>query len=140
VRQVLAEATIVSSVAAALGWWTAVRAVRAWIVATASPYQIVDHRMAMDAFAYLLAIAAIAEFLFVLAPLVRLARLHRGGDLSGGARGATQPPRTTRFAAMLVAGQMALAMVLLAGAGVLVRSLMNIVRADTGVRRPADVL
>jgi putative ABC transport system permease protein len=41
---------------------------------------------------------------------------------------------TKRLSAALVAGQMALAMVLLAGAGVLARSLWNIVGADVGVR------
>src|SRR5262249_50245523 len=40
----------------------------------------------------------------------------------------------------LVAGQMTLAVVLLSGAGVLVRSLANIVGADGGVRDPSRIL
>jgi putative ABC transport system permease protein len=45
-----------------------------------------------------------------------------------------------RFAAALVAVQMTLAMVLLSGAGVLVRSLIRIIAADTGVRDPGHVV
>jgi predicted permease len=139
-RQMLVEGLIVASVAAALGWWIAVWAVRAWMIATASVYQIVDYRIDAGTFAYLLAISAAAAVLFLLVPLTRLLQLHRTGDLSNNARGATQPARIKRFAAMLVAGQMALAMVLLSGAGILVRSLMKIVNADTGVRDPHDIL
>jgi putative ABC transport system permease protein len=139
-RQTLVEAAIVTAAAAALGWRIAVWAVHDWIVATASPYQIVEYRVDASTFAYLIGISAIAAFLFLLGPLVRLVQLHRVGDLSNGARGATQPPGIRRFGATLVAGQMALAMVLLSGAGVLVRSLLNIVNADTGVRNPGNVL
>ena len=56
--------------------------------------------------------------------------------LKGDARGVTQGPRNKRLTAALVAGQMALAMVLLLGAGVLVRSFEKIVGAETGVRDP----
>ena len=44
------------------------------------------------------------------------------------------------WGAVLVGGQMALAMVLLAGAGVLVHSLLNIVDGPTGVRNPQNIL
>ena len=63
-----------------------------------------------------------------------------GGALKGDARGVTQGLRGKRLASALVAGQMALAMVLLAGAGVLVRSFVNIVSADTGIRDAEQVL
>ena len=60
--------------------------------------------------------------------------------MTAAGRGVTQPVRSKRLAAVLVAGQMALAIVLLSGAGVLVRSLVNIVGADTGVRAPEQIL
>src|SRR5687767_10074579 len=62
------------------------------------------------------------------------------GALKGNARGVTQGVRGKHLTAGLVAGQMALAVVLLLGAGVLVRSFDNIVRADTGVRDPERIL
>src|SRR5262249_5669370 len=55
-------------------------------------------------------------------------------------RGTTQSLRAKRLGSALVGGQMALAMVLLAGAGVLVHSLLNIVDGPTGVRNPQNIL
>src|SRR5262249_30971302 len=62
------------------------------------------------------------------------------GDFKGDVRGTTQSLRAKRLGSVLVAGQMALAMVLLAGAGVLVHSLLNIVGGPTGVRHPQNIL
>src|SRR5262249_15760633 len=82
----------------------------------------------------------VGAVLFSLGPLWHIVRLRAGGTLTAASRGVTQPVRSRRLAAVLVAGQMALAIVLLSGAGVLVRSLVNIVGADTGVRAPAEIL
>ena len=60
-----------------------------------------------------------------LAPIGRVWQLGVNGALKGDARGVTQGLRGKHLAAGLVAGQMALAIVLLSGAGVLVRSLVN---------------
>src|SRR5262249_31814731 len=62
------------------------------------------------------------------------------GDFKGDVRGTTQSLRAKRLGSVLVAGQMALAMVLLAGAGVLVHSLLNIVGGPTGGRHPQNIL
>ena len=75
-----------------------------------------------------------------LAPIGRVVQLGVSGALKGDARGVTQGLRGKHLAAGLVAGQMALAIVLLSGAGVLVRSFVNIVGAETGVRDPERIL
>jgi putative ABC transport system permease protein len=64
----------------------------------------------------------------------------KGGVLKSEAQGVTQGLLGKRFAAGLIAGQMALAIVLLSGAGVLVRSLASIVTADTGAHDPEHVV
>jgi putative ABC transport system permease protein len=90
--------------------------------------------------AYLAAISAVAAILFSLAPIAKLIQLCANGSFSHSARGASQGPRGRRLSNVLVAGQMALAIVLLSGAGVLVRSFVTIVTAKTGVRDPDQIL
>ncbi|HEX5229834.1 MAG TPA: ABC transporter permease [Bryobacteraceae bacterium] len=139
-RQILLENLALAGIAAALGGCITVWGVRAWAVATASRYQIFEYKIDFGTLAYLVAIAIAAAFLSSLAPMMRVWRLGLSGVLTSAARGATQGPRGKRLAAALVACQMALAVVLLCGSGVLVRSVWNVVHARTGVRAPGNVL
>jgi putative ABC transport system permease protein len=140
VRQILVESLTLASVAAMLGWWITKWGVRAWSVETASRYQIFDYRVDSRTLAYLIAISLAAAILFSLAAIGRVLQPGVNGALKGDARGVTQGLRGKHLAAVLVVGQMALAIVLLSGAGVLVRSLFNVVSAKTGVRDPENVL
>src|SRR5262249_50649136 len=102
--------------------------------------QVLDYAIDAGTLGYLIGISILAAVLCSLAPIGRVLQLGTGGAVKGDARGITQGLRGKRLASALVAGQMALAMVLLAGAGVLVRSFVNIVSADTGVRDADQVL
>ncbi len=139
-RQIFVESLTLTSVAGALGWWITKWGVRTWAVETASIYQILDYTLDSGTLAYLVAISLAAAILFSLAPMGRVLQIGVNSALKSDARGVTQGLRGKHLAAVLVAGQMALAIVLLSGAGVLVRSLMNIVSANTGVRDPENVL
>jgi putative ABC transport system permease protein len=139
-RQVFVESLMLVSVAGALGWWITKWSVQTWAVATASAYQILDYSMDYGTLAYLLAISVSAAILFSLAPIGRILQIGVNGVLKSDARGVTQGLRGRHMAAVLVAGQMTLAVVLLSGAGVLVRSLLNVVKADTGVRNAETIL
>ena len=94
---------------------------------------------------YLIAISIGTAFLFGLAPALRLSKLDVNTALKDGGRGAAGGGRGKHLSALLVIGEMALAVVLLAGAGVMIRSFLNIYNADLGVeqqtssrcRRPA---
>jgi putative ABC transport system permease protein len=140
VRQVIVENLMLAGVAGALGWWIANWSVRTWAVVTASVYQVLDYTVDSGTLAYLVAISVAAAGLCSLAPIGRVVQLGVNGALQGDARGVTQGRRGKRLAAALVAGQMALAMVLLSGAGILVRSFVRIVGAETGVRDPEHIL
>jgi putative ABC transport system permease protein len=140
VRQILIESLTLASVAGTLGWLIARGSVGTWAAATASRYEILDYTMDSGEAAYLVAICLAAVILFSLVPIGRVLQLAVTGALKGDARGVTQDLRGKYLAAGLVAGQMALAMVLLAGAGILARSLMNVVTARTGVRDPENIL
>ncbi len=140
IRQIFAESAMLAGVAGALGWWLTRWSVHQWEVLTASRYQVLDYAIDASTLGYLMAISILAAILCSLAPIGRVMQLGTGGALKGDARGVTQGLRGKQLASALVAGQMTLAMVLLAGAGVLVRSFVRIVSADTGVRRAEQVL
>jgi putative ABC transport system permease protein len=139
-RQLFIESLVLTGVAGAFGWWITNWGVRAWTTITASRYQVLDYTVDAGTLAYLVAISVLAAVGCTLTPISRIRQLGVNGALRGDARGVTQGPRGKQLAAGLVAGQMALAIVLLSGAGVLVRSFVTIVGADSGVRDPEQIL
>lgn len=78
-------------------------------------------------------------FLFGLAPALQSARAHITETLKEGGRGARQSPRSRHFRNVLVVSEIALAMVLLVGAGLMVRTLTQLNRVNLGFN-PAHVL
>jgi putative ABC transport system permease protein len=140
IRQVLMESLLLAAVAGTFGWWIANWVIRNWAAATASRYQILDYRVDTGTLTYLVTISVVAAILFSFVPIAKLMRLSANGSFSGSVRGATQGPGGRRLSTVLVGGQMALAMVLLSGAGVLVRSFITLITAETGVRDPDQIL
>jgi putative ABC transport system permease protein len=131
-RQLLLENVLLVTGAAAIGWALTAWSVPRWTSATASPYVALDYTVSADVFAYLVAISAMAALLCAAAPAVRVLEFGTGAAM-GRERGVTQSRRGRHLTAGLIAGQLALAVVLLASAGVLVRSLLNVVGAETGI-------
>ena len=140
IRQILTECLMLASVAGALAWWITNWSVRWWAAATASRYQVLDYTVGAGTLGYLVAITVTAALLLSLAPIGKVLQLGVIGALKGDSRGVTQGLRGKHLAEGLVAAQMALAIVLLSGAGILVRSLVNIVGAETGVHDPTSIL
>jgi predicted permease len=140
VSQILIESLMVAGTAGIVALWITKWSVRAWAVATASQYQILDYRLDSRTVAYLAAVSLSAAILFSVVPMMKILQLGVSGTLNHGARTLTQNLRDKRIAAALIAGQMALAIVLLCGTAVLVRSVFNITTARTGVRDPEHVL
>ena len=133
VVQVLAETTAIAAVATALGWIGADVAARLMEHTMAQtpaqlPYWVdrsTDHRDVLFA----AAVALVAALAAGLVPALRAGRvdvqsvLRQGGGI--GERG--------RLARVLVAGEVALCMVLLVGAGVAIRSSIDAQRAPLGI-------
>ena len=80
-----------------------------------------------------------AGLIFGLAPAFAASRLALSGALKAGAHIASQGARTARVFAALIGAEMALATVLLAGAGIFVQSFLKLDRLDTAFD-PANVL
>ena len=139
VRQLLLECAVLAAVAAPVAWWLTKWVVLLWEETTRSRYLALDYSVTGGTLAYLLALSLLAAFLVALAPIARVLQLGVSEPLKGDARGVTHGLRGKRLSEALVGAQMALAVILLVGAGVLMRSFVNIVSADTGVREPDSI-
>lgn len=139
-RQILVEGLALASVGGTLAWWITKWSVRTWAVSTVSRYQVQNYVVDTRTLSYLVATSVVAAILFSIVPTYKVVQLGLGDALKGDARGVTQSRRGKHLTLGLVAGQMALAIVLLSGASVLVRSLLKIVDADAGVHDPQHVL
>ena len=139
VRQLLVESVTLSSIGGALGWLIAMGGARAY-QALAAPPSSYDHwTYALDyrVFFYLIAISIATGLLFGLAPAMGLARLDVNSALKDGGRGSAGERK--RLSTALVIGEMALATLLLSGAGLMLRSFAKIYNAELGVK-PENVL
>ncbi len=88
----------------------------------------VDYRVA----GFTLALALITGLLLSLAPVRHLLRIDLSASLKEGAGGSTGGRGAARWRAWLVSAQIAIAVVLLSAAGLLVRSVWNLLQADPG--------
>ena len=132
VRQLLVESLVLSVCAGALGFALSVVAVRIfWIIAaqTHPPYWMrfpIDVRV----FAYMAAICLGTTLLFGLVPALYTAKTNVVEVLT---RGVTTGRRGRRWSGMLVVGQLAMTLVLLSGAGAMMRNFLIVTSTDPGV-------
>lgn len=140
IRQLLIESLMLSLLGGFAGWWIAKLGVGAYqLVAAQSPGaswfdHVLDYTMDWRVVSYLMAISIGTGLLFGLAPALRLSRLDVNATLKDGSRGATGGRHGKRLSAILVITEVTLAVVLLAGAGVMIRSFLNTYGADLGVK------
>ena len=145
VRQLLVESVLISSLGGLAGFWLAKWGVQIFaLVATGAGLsdqiagtwfdQILDYSMDYRVFAFVTAISIGTGLLFGLAPARRLSTLDVNATLKDGTRTAGGG-RGARLSATLVVSEMALAMVLLAGAGVMIRSFLTIYNSELGFNR-----
>jgi putative ABC transport system permease protein len=92
-----------------------------------------DIRVDRRVFLFAASISAVAGFLAGLAPALQSARADVINRLREAGRGQAGGPRARLVRNALVVAQVAIAIVLLAGAGLLARSLHNLQRVDTGL-------
>lgn len=88
---------------------------------------------------FTLAISGLTGVLFGLAPALHASRLDLNVALREGTRGLTQGVRGHRAGSLLVAAQVGLSLVLLVGAGLLLRSFLHLRDVDPGFR-PSHML
>jgi putative ABC transport system permease protein len=134
IQQLLAESVLLSATGGVLGWLLALWGVQAFRSAVIDRVPVwVDFSMDYRGFAFLAAISLGTGLLFGLAPALRLSRLSVNSNLKEQGRGNSGGSRGKLLTGALVVTEMALAVVLLAGAGLMIRSFLNIYTLKTGV-------
>jgi putative ABC transport system permease protein len=104
------------------------------------PY-IMTARIDLTVLLVALAVSAIATFVFACLPVLRFARpqMQLAESLHGGARGTAESHDGNRVRHMLLVAQVALAMVLLVGCGLMIRTFVTLRQIDPGFRDPSSV-
>lgn len=99
--------------------------------------------VAIDPFVLLVALSTsvLSTLLFALVPAVQYARPRRqvADTLRGGTRSITEGRPSHRPRQLLVIAQVALALVLLVGCGLMIRSFVTLRQVDPGFREPATI-
>ncbi len=133
IRQFATETLLLVSAggaAALLLGWAALKIIVA--VEPPSFANFSDVNLDLRVLGFTFAIAILTGAVFGLAPLFAMRRLNLAADLKSTGRSATKRQGTA--AALLVAGEVALAFVLLIGTGLLLRTFANILHVNPGFR------
>jgi predicted permease len=131
VRQLLTESAMVSVAGAIAGL-----AIANWVtkgMLSLAPSDAVRPGMgelSIPVFLFAAAIAGLTVLLFGLAPAVSVSGVDLNTGLKAGGRGGSASGRRTRR--VLIAAEVAMALVLITGAGLLLRSFANVIRTDLG--------
>jgi putative ABC transport system permease protein len=135
VRQLLVESVLLSTVAGVLGWLMAFASLRWFDVATSNPHRPswIHFSIDLHVFIYLAAISIGAGILFGLAPAFRLAKVDVNSAVKDGGHGAAGGRRGQHLASTLVVFEMVLCIVLVTGAGLMIRSAIHTYSMEVGV-------
>jgi len=131
IRQLLAENLLLAAIGAVLGIGLAVAGVR-WLVANAPAGvpRIDEARIDLTALLFACGIAVFSSLIFGLVPATRSATIRLVETFNQGTGRATGS--RDRVRSVLVVGEIALALILLAGAGLLVRSALVLAKVQPG--------
>ena len=134
-RQMLTESALLALGGAALGSVFAALGTRALAASRAVDLPLL-RTVGVDgtALAFTAAIAMLTAMLFGLLPAWQISNATIHDALKDAARGSSDGPRGSWVRGALVAGEVALACMLLVGAGLLIRSFVHVMDADLGFR------
>ncbi len=134
IRQLLIESVLLSAAGGFLGWLVALGGLRWFDTGTGGLLKPVWLNLSLDrtAFAYLAMVSIGAGILFGLAPALRLAKVDVHAALKDGGQGVAGGRRVLSVSNVLVVAEMALCIILLAGAGLMIRSAAKLYAAPMG--------
>ncbi len=135
VRQLLVESVLLAFVAGIAGLGLAYAGVR-WFDANTSdigkPYWMV-FTMDPSVFAFFAAVCLATGILFGLAPAIYVSRTSVSEVMKDGGRAGSAGMRARRWTTALIVTELTLTLVLLSGAGLMIRSFMNLYNMDIGI-------
>jgi putative ABC transport system permease protein len=133
VRQLLTEAAVLSAIGGAAGalvaWWgtaTLLRMAPPELTASGA-------RFDLRVLAFTLGVALISGLVFGLLPALQFSGGDLSAPLSEGSTRSSGTRRSGRIRDMLVVAEMAVALILLVGSALLVRTFLSLTRVDTGI-------
>src|SRR6266853_6599633 len=132
-RQLLTESALLSLAGGGLGLalaWSLIRVAPKIVPPSAIPGGPIELSAPVIWFA--LAISALSCLLFGLAPAVAVARSDMQTALKNSSRGSTAGRKSQRFRQAMITAEAAVALILLAGAGLMIGSLRDLTQANPG--------
>ena len=136
VRQLLIESVLLGSIGGLIGLGIAMFGVRAFDAAVSDsgkPYWI-QFTIDYTVIGFLIGVCVLTGVLFGIAPALHVTRTNVHGVLKEGGRGNAGTGRVRWLTGTMVVVEVALTLVLLVGAGLMVRSFLNLYRIDIGMR------
>jgi putative ABC transport system permease protein len=132
VRQLLIESLLLAAIAGAVGFTLSIAGVRTFAYAVSGinfPYWYRDN-FTMDGrvFGFICSVCLASAFVFGLVPALQISRSNVHEEIKHGARTAAR--RSYAWANLLLVGEVAFALILLVGAGLMMRSFLAVYRAD----------
>ena len=135
VRQLLTEALLISLTAAVAGTLLSLWGIRAML--SLSPENLPrssEIRVDVRVLGFTVAIALLTSAIFGLAPALQASKINLSESLKEGSRGLSSGQRSNRVRSLLVISEVALSLVLLIGAGLMIKSLARLLNVDPGFK------
>jgi putative ABC transport system permease protein len=134
IRQLLTENLLIAVAGGALGLALGYAMIRG-LIRLAPPFSLpseADVSIDLNILLFTLGISLLTALLFGLAPAIHATRVDPASSMKEGGRSATTGAGRARLRSALIVSEVALAFVLLAGAGLLVGSFFRMLQVDTG--------
>ena len=140
IRQLLTESLLLSIVSGVLGLLLSVWLTRL-LIAVSPPNSPRFNEIAIDAnvFLFTLAVTILTAFIFGLAPALQLSRPAMNETLKESGRQGSPGVASNRIGSLLMVSEIALSFILLAGAGLLIKSFLRLTEVNPGFN-PDNVL
>ncbi|HSB12386.1 MAG TPA: ABC transporter permease [Blastocatellia bacterium] len=134
IRQMLTESVLLSLAGGVFGLLLSLWGIDVLLAISPSNLPRVDS-ISVDArvLAFTFVISLITGIVFGLAPAVQASKPDLGDALKEGGRASSVGFRHNRFRSVLIVSEVALALVLLVGAGLMIRSFVRLLNVDTGL-------
>ncbi len=136
IRQLLTESLLIALIGGGLGLAMAVGGVKALVSLLPADFpRVHEIHVSTPVFLFTFLITALTGILFGLVPAIQASRIDPKRGLHEGGRSATGGGRSSRLRNILVVSEVSLACVLLVGAGLMLRSLLNQLHLDPGFQQ-----
>jgi len=133
ILQLLTESFVLSSIATIAGVVIGWAMLRGMVIIAASKLpRIHEVTLNTHVLAFVIVLALVTSILFGLAPALQSSSPELVGSLSGSSRGGSSSRRQNRMRESLVVAEIGMSLVLLAGAGLLARTLWRLINIDSG--------